>query len=376
MKNNVVDCDILVIGGGFYGTYIAEYFSKKGLKVALCEKEKDIMLRASYMNQARVHNGYHYPRSTLTALKSRISFPLFIKEFKDCIDDSYDSYYMVGKILSNITSDQFKLFCKRISAFCEPAPQRIVNLTNSKFIEDTFRTIEYAFDAIKIRKIMNDRLFNSKVSVFLGSSVKSVSQINLNQKRLMAKIKKSNGEKLEIVTDNIYNCTYSMINSILYKSNIDLIPLKHEMTEICLVDVPDEIKNSGITVMCGPFFSTMPFPSKKMHTFSHVRYTPHYDWEDRPGKTFFNGHKQHSLIKHRSAWRKMLKDACKYIPILEDCQYHNSLWEVKTILPSSEIDDSRPILFKQNHGLKGLHSIMGGKIDNIYDIIQSISKIC
>ena len=57
------------------------------------------------------------------------------------------------------------------------------------------------------------------------------------------------------------------------------------MTEMCIVDVPDELKKVGITVMCGPFFSIMPFPSKQAHSFSHVRYTPHYEWDDNTAGT-------------------------------------------------------------------------------------------
>ena len=101
--------DVVIIGGGFYGMYIAEYFAKRGKKVLLCEKGTDYMQRASYVNQARVHNGYHYPRSILTALRSRISFPRFCKEFPECIDNSFEKYYMVGKLLSKVTARQFEL---------------------------------------------------------------------------------------------------------------------------------------------------------------------------------------------------------------------------------------------------------------------------
>ena len=53
------------IGGGFFGMYLSVYFARKGHEVILSEKENDFMQRASYVNQARVHNGYHYPRSIL-----------------------------------------------------------------------------------------------------------------------------------------------------------------------------------------------------------------------------------------------------------------------------------------------------------------------
>ena len=57
--------DAVIIGGGFYGAAIAVYLAKqRGLKrITLIEREPTLLARASYNNQARVHNGYHYPRS-------------------------------------------------------------------------------------------------------------------------------------------------------------------------------------------------------------------------------------------------------------------------------------------------------------------------
>ena len=103
------DYDVIIIGGGFFGMYIAEYYAKQGSSVCLLEKEHDFMQRASLVNQARVHHGYHYPRSILTALRSRVSFPRFVEEFQDCIDDSFEKYYLIGRILSNVTSQ--KVLC-------------------------------------------------------------------------------------------------------------------------------------------------------------------------------------------------------------------------------------------------------------------------
>jgi hypothetical protein len=69
----------------------------------------------------------------------------------------------------------------------------------------------------------------------------------------------------------------------------------------------------------------------------------------------------------------MLKDAQRYIPALQDCRYIDSIWEVKTVLPQSEVDDSRPILMKRDQGIPNLTCIMGGKIDNIYDVFEELS---
>ena len=76
-----------------------------------------------------------------------------------------------------------------------------------------------------------------------------------------------------------------------------------------------------------------------------------------------------------SNYQYMVKDAARYLPCLQDARYVDSLWEVKTVLPLSEKDDSRPILFKAHWGLPNLICIMGGKIDNIYDAIEECQEL-
>ncbi len=71
----------------------------------------------------------------------------------------------------------------------------------------------------------------------------------------------------------------------------------------------------------------------------------------------------------------MIKDGMRYLPILGECEYRESLWEVKTILPQNELNDGRPILFKKDHGIKNYNCILGGKIDNVYDILDELHGI-
>ena len=51
--------DKIIIGAGLYGLYAALYCAKKGQNVLVIEKEQDPFMRATYINQARVHMGYH-----------------------------------------------------------------------------------------------------------------------------------------------------------------------------------------------------------------------------------------------------------------------------------------------------------------------------
>jgi hypothetical protein len=51
------------------------------------------------------------------------------------------------------------------------------------------------------------------------------------------------------------------------------------------------------------------------------------------------------------------------------------MWEVKTVLPMTEVDDSRPILFLKHHGIPNHHLILGAKIDNVYDVVSELDQL-
>ena len=140
---------------------------------------------------------------------------------------------------------------------------------------------------------------------------------------------------------------------------------------MALMQMPNSIKNIGITVMDGPFFSIMPFPARELHTLSHVRYTPHFSWLDERG---LNPYDKLSNYGKQTRVDRMVRDVQRYIPDLEKAEYRDSLFEIKTILVKNETDDGRPILFEEYPNLPGLHSVLGGKIDNIYDVLEKLSN--
>ena len=70
----------------------------------------------------------------------------------------------------------------------------------------------------------------------------------------------------------------------------------------------------------------------------------------------------------------MIKDASRYLPIIQKSKYIKSFFEVKTILQKNEGNDGRPILYEKNQEMDGFFSILGGKIDNIYDIFEKVNK--
>ena len=149
------------------------------------------------------------------------------------------------------------------------------------------------------------------------------------------------------------------------------IKLKHEVTEMALMQMPPALLSLGITVMDGPFFSMMPFPARGLHTLSHVRYTPHYNWIDQPN---LNPYQKLNDYHRVTRVDRMVRDVARYIPEVKNANYVDSLFEVKTILVKNEGDDGRPILYEKHINLKGCYSILGGKIDNIYDILEKLDQ--
>ena len=55
--------DKIILGAGLYGLYAAHKCGQKGQRVLVLERDPAPFMRATYINPARVHQGYHYPRS-------------------------------------------------------------------------------------------------------------------------------------------------------------------------------------------------------------------------------------------------------------------------------------------------------------------------
>lgn len=363
---------VAVIGGGFYGCIIALELADLGRDVVLYEREDQLLQRASFVNQARIHQGYHYPRSLLTALRSRENFKAFVEEFPECVVKNFDKYYAIARKFSKVSPRQFLEFCLRIGAPIEVADQSIKDLFEPSLVAEVFKVVEFAFDASLLKEIVVDRLNRSSVSVRCSTTV---SQIESSSLRFTLESVSQSRTQVETFS-RVFNCTYSAINHLLQAASLTRLPLKHEHVEMALVTIPPELKGLAVTMMDGPFFSIMPFPAKNLYSLSHVRYTPHYQWLDDPDAPLVDSFQQYTSVHPDSKHRHMILDSSRYLPSLARAQYQESVWEIKTILPQSEGDDSRPILFQEHPQAQGFYSVMGGKIDNTADMREQVRALC
>jgi len=70
----------------------------------------------------------------------------------------------------------------------------------------------------------------------------------------------------------------------------------------------------------------------------------------------------------------MVRDVGRYLPAVLEAKYVESLFEIKTVLMKNEGDDGRPILFEKHSELPGCYSVLGGKVDNIYDVLEKLDS--
>ncbi|WP_058301442.1 FAD-dependent oxidoreductase [Gorillibacterium timonense] len=362
--------DYVIFGAGIYGLYAAHLLGKKGQKVAVIEYDDKPLQRASYINQARVHNGYHYPRSVSTAAKSASYYERFSKDFAFSINNRFKKIYAISANDSLTNAEQFLNFCDYVNIPAYEVSSK--PYFNSGLVEATFETVEYSYDANIIRDWYVEELRKYKnVTIYY-------------QKYLERSIKEElftlyfkDGDIIS--TPNILNATYASVNQVLKKFEYDLFTTKYEICEVIMTKVSSNIKDVGITVMDGPFFSLMPFGLGGYHSLTSVGHTPHessfnslpqfecQSYQENCSKDQLQNC-NHCPVKPETAWYRMHQLAKKYLTPEISISYEGSLFAVKALISSSELDDSRPTVIKQFSNSPSFISVFSGKFNTIYDL--------
>lgn len=357
------DVDYLIVGGGFYGCCLALFLRSISDRVTLVEAGPHLLDRASRINQARIHTGFHYPRSALTAVKSMLLHRRFATDFPDAVVDNFQMLYAVARYRSKVSANRFLRMFDEIGAPIARATPAQAALFSPSTIEAAFACGETAFDFSVLRRHLGNRLDTAGLDLRMNTSVEGLQDGADGVTALLS-------DGTELRARYVFNVTYSQINHILGMAGLPRTALKHELTEIALVAPPPELSGIGVTVMDGPFFSAMPYPAADLYSLTHVRYTPHSSWTDEtcPHNAYavLAGQTPDTRVRH------MIQDARRYVPCLGSAQWCRSLYDVKTVLIKNEGDDGRPILYKCAPQGSRVISILGGKIDNIYDLFDLV----
>ncbi len=379
--------DAIMVGGGFYGCAIAGYLARRGWRVALVEREAELMTRASFVNQARLHNGYHYPRSFRTARRSRVNLDPFRSVFPEAVFSEFRALYAIARNGSKISPAHFERFGQVVGMPMRPAPAEDAALFDHRLIEKVYEVEEPAFNASILRQHHVAELRHLDVDVLTGHQVISVEPLADHR---ASPLLVSTDTDQQLVADWVFNCTYADLNHAYgehagHEPVSDRFGLVHQIAEVALFKPPPPLARRGVTVMDGPFFSAMPFPALGLHSLTHVRYTHHAKWNEDGELPFgFTERCPTTILRRyletgggkfgRSRFAWMVRDAARYMPALAGVPLADTLIDIKTLAVGTQVDDARPILMHRDDRMGRLVSVMGGKVDNIFDIFEFIEQ--
>ena len=370
--------DKIIIGAGLYGLYSALYCCQKGQKVIVLECDPTPFRRATYINQARVHQGYHYPRSISTAMKSAGYFERFNKYYAFCVNKEFDQIYATSSQYSWTDGKQFKEFCKAANIPCEELYAG--TYFKEEMCDGVFRTREYTYDAMILKNYLLTELekYPKNVEIIYGVTIDHIDKTTDSYV-----ITLNNGKTVS--SGFVLNATYAGTNQILDMVGYEKFKIKYELCEIILCNVNEKLKDIGFTVMDGPFFSIMPFGKTGYHSLTSVTFTPHttsYDevptfacQEKSEGycSTAHLGNCNDCVAKPDTAFPYMANLARKYMLDEYQFDYQGSLFSMKPILMSSEIDDSRPTVIRTYSKNPTFVGVLSGKINTVYDLDEVLS---
>lgn len=367
--------DRIIIGAGLYGLYAALFCAKRGDNCLVLEYDSEAFKRATYINQARVHMGYHYPRSLSTAVKSAGYFNRFNEDYGFCVLDKFDQIYATSAHFSWTNAEQFEKFCRAANIRCDEMP--VSKYFKPGMCDGAFMTEEYTYDAHILRDWYLEQLEKyPNVKIEFGARIDKI-----QRKEDLYEVRMADASVYE--SRFVLNSTYASCNQILQKC-VDFpeesFGIKYELCEIILCDVDEKLKDTGLTVMDGPFFSIMPFGKTGVHSLTSVTFTPHVtSYEKVPhfecqakSNGFCSpeqlGNCNDCIAKPETAWNYMSGLAHKYMRDDLKFEYKESLFSMKPILKASEVDDSRPTVVKVHSSEPYMVSVLSGKINTVYDL--------
>ncbi|HEU5109034.1 MAG TPA: FAD-dependent oxidoreductase, partial [Micromonosporaceae bacterium] len=206
--------DVVIIGGGFYGCFIAYQIAARfpAMSVVVLEKERSLFTRAASSNQGQLHRGYMYSADVELAAECARNAATFGEHFRDAIDRDVVGYFGVHRD-SEIGPDAYEQFCSALELPLRPAPRAARNYFGGDVVA-AYRSAEQTFNPVRLAAIMRDRLAATGVAVRLSAAVRRV-------------VPQDDGSHAVLLTDGsvvsagtVYNATFADINPLHDRSQL------------------------------------------------------------------------------------------------------------------------------------------------------------
>lgn len=338
----------------------------------LVEQDPRLLSRASYVNQARLHTGLHYPRSLLTASEALSYYRVFRERYAPAIRD-FTQIYAVSAHNSKTSGSDFAAFIPRLGVVADEIdPQRWFH---PGMIERAFHVEEPSFDARVLRQLMTEQLqARPNIEVRLETTV--VSGHGVDEGFLL---RFDDGSVVE--TEGVVIAAYSGTNAVREALRLQPLPLMFELAEVILGDVGPDLANLGFTVMDGPFWSLMPFGHTEYVSLTSVGLTPLRRYGNQPVFDCQQGRSGCSPlrladcstcpVRPTSSASHQQRQMSLFLRQADQFIARSSLLTVKAVLSSTEVDDARPTIVKKEED-HNVWTVFSGKVSTLFDLEQGL----
>lgn len=339
--NKFKEIRVAIVGAGIYGSTVALNLKDIGCKIDIYD-DKGIMNQTSSINQFRIHNGYHYPRSIETIKQVKKSNENFIKYYQDCIFTASEHYYAIAKEDSKTCSSEYEQILKKNSLPFDKVTPHLFNYEN---IDSVYLVNEKLYDpkAIKV-KIMKD--FKNK-------------NINFYRK----KFSKFLHDSYDFIIYADYGVSFPR----------GILDFKLSLVEKCYFQPPKNIQNKSIVIIDGPFTAFDTTRDPNISIFGSAKYTNLLSFNIDQYK-FVTNYFRDILNKNKyiktefTNYKKFLEDCMKYIPAVQKSKYLGSRYTIR-IVENNPKYDKRTYYIKKD---KNIFYIFSGKVVSCIDASKKI----
>ena len=149
--------NILIVGAGIHGCFLAKYLSDYDLNIHVIEKNKDICLGSSNATHNRANRGFHYPRSKETTSECKVAYKYFEDNYNSFLK-KFQSYYCIEK--------KSKTSFKKYINFFKINNLKFEIIDNSKYLkkdnlEGIIKAEEGCYNHSKIKTMLKKKMSNN-----------------------------------------------------------------------------------------------------------------------------------------------------------------------------------------------------------------------
>jgi len=343
-----------VIGAGVFGATAAIRLAKAGYDVDLIDKSGDILNAASQINQYRLHQGYHYPRSRETIQSCKASAEAFTREYPEAVITGNTHYHCIAAENSLTSAEQFLQMC---DAFELPYRKVRLDVIAPEKVALCVEVNENAIDPKVLYSCIKNRLQKEGVRLVLNTPA---------ERSMLSHY------------DFVVVAAYAGINSVLEAFDVSkLRSYQYELCEKIVVKLPQNFSRKSVVVLDGPFTCFDPFGRSGYFVMGHVVHAIHaQNIGTHPViPDEFRSLLNRGVIKDPplTIFSKIIESAAVFFPDIRKAEHIGSMYTFRTVLPGREDTDARPTIVEKINDK--IITVFSGKIGNCVEAADKILEL-